>query len=199
MARIVILVFVAAFCWCCDDEKIQVSDNSYFPLAVGNTWEYVPVYQSGLSPLTVVVQGTENIDNKTYYVVIRSTVVNGSPVENTIFYRMDDNGYVFERQAETSVEINRFRLNTQDGDTWQMPVPQMDAYTVTTSVMDEVQLTPLLSVPDGKSFSYDVPQYVDEEHYITLAKGLGIVKQGSAWGFDMRLKKAVINGTEYNF
>jgi hypothetical protein len=55
-------------------------------------------------------------------------------------------------------------------------------------------------VTECKSYYYDEIQSADEENTITLAPGIGFVKEyANAWGAGQILKSAKINGQVFNF
>jgi hypothetical protein len=178
---------------CDNDEKLIVEpgESSYFPLQVGYQWEYEPIRTDlpYLTAATFTVISQETKFGKTYFAMERRFErQNGFLSSDTIFYRVDSEGFVFELSGSDEVERNRFRLGANQGDTWEMESGAEQKYVVTTSISDVTLAGGVLS--DCKSFSYDIPQWADEEHYIILAQGIGIVQHGNAWGFDFKLKRA---------
>ena len=76
--------------------------------------------------------------------------------------------------------------------------------------MDDDEVTISLSVStldignktlkNCKAYYYDVDNWADEEYTVTLAKGIGFVKEYSnAWGNGALLKSATINGRKIDF
>lgn len=179
----------------CEDNKDQITANpedlSYFPLEVGTRWEYEGIGPSSLtSSSTFTIVSIETLGGKEYFgmeMVYRDDE-RGWSGRDTIFFRMDDRGYVYEL-ASNNQERNRFRLGATDGYRWTMASFDREDFTVSTSVTDVQLGAELLS--DCKKFYYDIPGMADEEHYYILAKDLGIVEHGNAWGFNYRLKARI--------
>ena len=119
-------------------------------------------------------------------------------VNDTVYYRLDDNGFVYSRRKYNQVEENKFRLNAKNGDTWMYPVENNDLAAIKLFVVDVELRTKDLQ--NCKAYFYDVAQWADEEYTITLAKGLGFVKEYSnAWGMGQVLESVTINGQKFNF
>jgi len=187
------------FTACHDNNNPQPTDDSLFPLAVGNSWEYSPFpsNQSGYtgsvkSEITAIIE----IENKEYYQMINKSEGTPNPYIDTVYYRVDNNGFVYKRR-KSGEEGNPFRLQAQDGDKWKYS-------TVSTendmSVIFQEPITiSSTQVSDCRLFVYDVSGLADEESYTTLAPGIGIVTSHTAWGFRRDLKKAVISGITYHF
>ena len=175
-----------------DEKIIQVSGElSYFPIEVGYRWEYEPLRTDlpELASAVFTVVGKETRQGREYFAMERRFERQGGAFSSdTIFYRVDAQGFVFELFRYDTVERNRFRLEAADGETWEMQNSTLQPYIVTTQITDVNIANGVLH--ECKSFGYDVPQWADEEHYIILARGLGIVQHGGAWGFDYKLKSA---------
>jgi hypothetical protein len=197
MKSLVRFVFVSSvILFSCDNDQqvnIATKDISYFPLQIGNRWEYEPIRTDmKLKTSVFTIVSTEIRDSKEYFAMERLYQYENTSSRDTVFYRIDPQGFVFETSRYDTGERNRFRLGAADGDTWNMESSAPDNYVVRTSITDVTLSSQLLH--DCKSFSYDVPQWADEEHYFILAPGLGIVQHGNAWGFDYKLKTAKIAG-----
>jgi hypothetical protein len=173
---------------------LQTGDLTYFPLEVGNRWVYESIRPDmPLRTAVFTIISAETKEGTEYFAMERIyEMENVSSGGDTIFYRIDQQGFVFENSKYDKIERNRFRLGAGEGYAWHMESSSPQRYIVTTSITDVTLNSGVLH--ECKSFSYDVPEWADEEHYIILAKGIGIVQHGNAWGFDYKLKSAKIGG-----
>ena len=193
-------VFIALlFTACHDDSNPQPVDDSLFPLAIGNSWEYSPVSsnQSGYigsvkSEITAIIE----IENKEYYQMVNKSEGTPNPYIDTVYYRVDTNGFVYKRR-KSGEEVNPFRLQAQDNDKWESSAASTE--NDMRVIFQEPITISSTQVNDCRLFVYDVSGLADEESYITLAPGIGIATSYTAWGFRRDLKKAVINGITYHF
>jgi hypothetical protein len=202
MKRISIyLMAVLSISGCHDEnEKPGSINGDYFPLHVGDYWEFVPVYTQDPSfALRREITGKVMLDNSEYFQAI--TKSNSSAgYSDTVYYRVDNNGFVFSRRNNTAREINSYRLNASHGESWVVPYeyssePSADGKTqcfVGTFKLKDKEFD------NCKTFSFDVEQWADEEHYTVLSKEVGPLREGSAW-FTYDLKKAFINGSTFEF
>lgn len=199
-----LLIILAAviFCGCENDNDPQATepDPSYFPLKVGNYWEYVPVLQNpDLLSIEVQIPSTATIGDYEYYLMVTKYNYTGfTQVGDSSYYRVDSKGYVFERTTHGSEEANRFRLAAADGETWTIYTPPLKDYVATTTDISTLNLNDI-EIENCKSYYFDFPPMIDDEHTLILAPGLGIVKKLFSGGFDSTLRRATINGAKYNF
>jgi hypothetical protein len=198
MKNVFLILFLAAsFQSCMDHEARLVYDKSnYLPLEVGNYWEFTNKMSGGaaLATITRTVTGKTNLEGKEYFVVVTS---DSNSYSDTAYYRKDDQQYVYVMHRRSGEE-NTFRLLASDGTSWSYPTENQSAYNVNVAIAT-LQINDL-SVDSCKTFSYDVPQWADEEHFVTLAPGVGFIKEGSyAWGITSTLRKARISGVEISF
>jgi hypothetical protein len=203
MKKTLLIVLAAiSFCGCENDNDPQTTehDPSYFPLKVGNYWEYVPVLQHpDLLSINVSIPSTATIGDYEYYLMVTKHNHTGfTSVVDSSYYRVDSRGYVFERTTHSLEETNRFRLAAADGETWTIYTPYLQDYIATTTNISALNLNEV-EIANCKSFSFDLPPTIDDEHTLVLAPGLGIVKQLFAGGFDSTLREARIDGIKYNF
>ncbi len=203
MNKIVLLFLTAIiFCGCENDKDPQAIelDPSYFPLEVGNSWEYVPDLQHpNLHSINVHIPSTATIGEYEYYLMVTSYVnTSVTQVMDSSYYRVDSTGYVFERTAHGLVEANRFRLAAANGETWTIHTPPLMDFVVTSSDVSPLYLN-VIAIKNCKSYYFDFPPTIDDEHTLILAPGLGIVKKLFDGGFNSTLKKATIGGREYKF
>lgn len=193
MKKILTLLFASAFlAISCEDEKDQITvtadEFSYFPLELGSRWEYEgigPASINGSATFTIV--SIENINGKEYYAMetLYSDDGRGWSSRDTVFFRIDERGFVYEINNNAG-ERNRFRLGATEGYRWTMASFSKHNFNVVTTIGDfELESETLR---DCKTYSYDIPQMADEEHYYILAKDIGIVQHGNSWGFNYRLK-----------
>jgi len=102
-----------------DDERVVILSPDYFPLQEGNYWIYevsVPGFQ-GISYSKLEIIGTNQIEGKTYFKAI-SRVIDGNYLD-TLFYRVNDNGYVFRRHRSAD-ESELYHLNAVKGESWHL-------------------------------------------------------------------------------
>jgi len=182
-------------------EKEPATEN-YLPLKIGNYWNFQATGPSqGQSTIQIhrEVASLVTINNHEYYLLITSSSGNNYTYQDSSYYRIDSNSFVYiYRKSNPNFEDNRFRLNGDDHDTWSFPVEGNDDAHITLTVgsvtLGNVELTKC------KSYFYDVIQWADEEYTITLAPGIGFVKEYSnAWGLGQVLTSAKINGQVFSF
>lgn len=184
----------------CDDRDFNLAKNNYFPLQVGNYWELRPPAQDPQNDQVVVkmeITGTQSFSGVEYYLMVRKTEASNGVSVDTAYYRTDNNGFVFQ-YWKTGEITNPYRLGAKDGDRWQLSDASTEDDMRVTYYSTPVEINST-EVEDCRLFSFDKENWADEEHYTTLAPGIGIVTTHSAWGFRKDLKKAIVNGIEYNF
>jgi hypothetical protein len=202
MKKIAILLLVAFILPACDDDHQTISvDAKYFPLHIGDSWEFVSYNWHGQPTpgMKREITATVTFNERQYYVMTTHYIGGHTGHVDTAYYRVDHRGYVYERRKDQDHEINPFRLKTSDGTSWKdasyiSAEGLMTLHQFTTVNLDQT------AVDNCKVFSYDEESFADEEYYVTLAPGLGVVTEGSyAWGQRFDLKKAVINGKTFEF
>jgi hypothetical protein len=184
---------------CEEDDRIDAGSNSYLPLEVGNLWIFrsmQPDVNNNKNFRKVIAEA--NLDNRIYAQVISGWYDPEEVVNDTVYYRVDDNGFVYSRRKFPNTEVNIFRLNEQDGAAWTSPYLDSSTLSVNLSVVNlEIRRKTLRNC---KAYFYDVNRWADEEYTVTLAKGVGFVKEYSnAWGLGDILESATINGRKFNF
>ena len=182
-----------------DNSSIDTGSDRYLPLEVGKTWIFRSLPQNNNDRKTFRrVIAEVNLDNRIYAQVVSGWHDAEEVINDTVYYRVDDKGFVYSRRKYNDTEENKFRLNAEDGDTWTYPIENNDLVAITLSVVD-VELK-IKRLQNCKAYFRDVSPWVDEEYTITLAKGLGFVKEYSnAWGMGSDLESATINGRKFNF
>ncbi|HEU5290557.1 MAG TPA: hypothetical protein VFU05_07955 [Cyclobacteriaceae bacterium] len=195
-----ILLLATAIAGCDDSNEFNIAENNFFPLQVGNYWELYPPDQNPLNEQVVVkmeITDTQLFSGIEYFLMVTRTETPNGVYADSTYYRVDENGFVFKR-LKTGEISNPYRLGAGDGSRWSSSVPpgekdmQVDYYTTPV----EINTT---HINGCRLFSFNVDGIIDEEHWTTLAPNIGIVTMHSAWGFRRDLKKAIINGVEYNF
>lgn len=175
---------------------------AYFPLGVGNTWEYEPVGGfGGLASQVITIPSTKTINDHEYFVMVRTYNFSDDrePISSKSYYRVDEYGYVYYRTDDADGETNRFRLAAADGEKWKITKGPMEDFVVVRGTgLDAVPLWET-TVENCISFYFDEPKFIDDEHSVDLAPGLGIVRTYGGEAPTMALVKAKISGQEYTF
>lgn len=178
----------------------EISGNSsYLPLEIGNSWDFQPLTNPPGALIHCEVTGLASINSHQYYLLVTSSTYSDRTYKDSAYYRIDNNGFVYiYDKNQPNLEANRFRLNAQNGDTWTYPVDNNSVATIKTTVGPLVVGS--TEIAKCKSYYFDVVNWADEEYTITLAPGIGFVKEYSnAWGMGQILKSAKIHGQVYNF
>ena len=201
MRNIVIALMIAILAGC-EDNNIRhekPATENYLPLKVGNYWNFQTISAQGQGSIQIHREVTSivTINNHEYYLLI-NTSTNNNYVDSS-YYRIDPSGFVYiYRKSNPNFEDNRFRLNGNDHDTWSYPVERNDQAQITLTV-ESITLGNI-EITRCKSYYYNVIQWADEEYTITLAPGIGFVKEYSnAWGLGQELKSAKVDGQVFNF
>lgn len=184
----------------CDDHNdFNLTENNFFPLQVGNYWEFHP-FPHPSSDETVVkmeITSTQEFSGVEYYLMVRKSEGPYGVYIDTSYYRTNEMGFVFQR-LKTGEFVNPYRLGARDGERWSSSVPA-NGVDVSVRYIDEPITVNSTLLANCRVFAYDKEEWIDEEYWTTLAPGIGIVTSHSAWGFRRDLKRAVINGVEHNF
>jgi hypothetical protein len=193
------VVIVLAFS-SCDNDSVSLSAHKYLPLRVGNYWEFVALdalpNDDNIRERRDVI-GMETIDDIQYFTVVSTWSPVSSVPSDTVYYRIDADGYVYKRRKSEGGETQELRLNASDGHSWSFMY--FDFSTTMTCEEIEIDLGSE-SVQNCKSFYRDVEQMADEEYTYVLAPRIGFaVEYSNAWGGGQRLKRAKVNGTTYSF
>ena len=189
------LLILALFTSCDKDDSYQLPEtsNTYFPLKIGDRWEYPNQIKK--------VSSEVEINNKKYMLIVneiyKADVLHSS---SESFYRKE-NQKVYKLYADKSNEFLFLDFAKREGESWKYKTANDDNEKWNVEVLSETNFTINKHIIENcKQFFYDVPNYFDEEHSITYAPGIGeISKHSSVWGFDETIKKAVINGNEFVF
>lgn len=199
------LAILSCICvlWGCDDRDKELYNGipsaGYLPLEEGNYWDFkdINAKRSGVV-LHREVRGLTRVNGREYYLVTSGSASTGSYIDSA-YYRTEANGDVYLYRKGTTEEVLKFKLFAREGDTWTYPASDND------EVMNvSVHIGPVdagsTTVDNCKNYYYNVNEWADEEHTITLAQGVGFIREYSdAWGTGMYLSKASIGGlvTQY--
>lgn len=199
---VLLFLTVIAFCGCENDNdpRSRAFDPSYFPLEVGNNWEYIPISQAGdLLSVNVEIPSTATIDDHEYYLMVTRYVYTGvTNIGDSSYYRINSSGYVFVRTTSGLEEANRFRLAAAEGETWTIEAPPFKDFVATAGGTSPVDIN-TITIENCKSYVFDLPRFIDDEHSLILAPRLGIIRKFFGEGANLVLKQATIGGVEYNF
>jgi hypothetical protein len=180
-----------------DEMDASPEDFSYFPLEVGNLWEYEPLHPErpvvASALFTIVDKETRN--GKEYFVMERILeTAEGTKFTDSVSYRIDSRGYVFELYKFRNYELNTMRLGASNGDSWSVEQTSNSNLIALTTFRDITRNGETLT--RCKEFYYNAKEVMDEERAYVLAKGIGIIQYTNAWGFDYKLKRARISGID---
>jgi hypothetical protein len=186
----------------CDysDDEFVLGENNFFPLQIGNYWELHAYGQNPVDNYPVLkmeITATESFSGVEYYLMVtKSEGVNGDYIDS-VYYRTDQNGFVHQR-LKTGEIRNPYRLGASNGVRWRSSGESTEKDMKVTYYTDPIEIGST-QLSNCRLFTFDMKEWIDEEHYTTLAPDIGVVTMHSAWGFRKDLKKAIINGIEYNF
>jgi hypothetical protein len=164
-----------------DDTNVDTGTNDYFPLEVGNKWEFE--YDEFIE-----VIGTTTISGKTYYALKGNY--------DTTYYRIGSNKVYFVNRKVSDSEKNIFDLNASKGQTWNYGEYKVKMVSKTDTVLINNR-----KITGCYNFFFDIPEAIDEEHSIWLAPGYGFIQQQCGFCIHplRKLQKAKINGEVLEF
>ena len=165
----------------------------YFPLGASDSWTFGVLVAPPDAPRDtlryppVQIQSTATVRDTVYPVV---SVPSLSALSDSL--RVDTEGRVWGRHSGNDLLL--LDVTLADGATYEVEAGTFGTpYTVT--VQREPTLNTLIgTVENAISFFFDVPEVVDEELYIALAPGVGIVQAGAGLSF-LSLVEATVSGT----
>jgi hypothetical protein len=190
---IIILVWLPSCDNDCDCITPSQSED-YFPLNIGDTWHYRNSIHK--------ISSSEIINNKEYKVKLIENY-HADTLYNTSkeYYRVK-NGKVYQLYSDQSDEFLYVDFNRSENESWKYKSEHMngDYWHVTALAEREFDFSNGTKLNNCKPFSYDVPEWVDEEHLTIFAPGIGKIYSASlAWGIRDTLQKAQINGVIHLF
>lgn len=194
---ILLIATIASLLSSCDNDKYSdftTVPNDYFPLQIGDNWEYDTHIRK--------VTGTEEVNNIEYKIVVdefyRADTLSYS---HNNYYRLGNNDKVYQLYNDKSDEFLFLDFSRKEGDSWKYDTSEDDDQKWNVEVFPEIDFSINNHIIENcKKFFYDVPGWADEEHYITFAPGIGEISGYSpAWGTGHTIQKATINGITYQF
>jgi hypothetical protein len=192
-----VLVLIIALLTACDNDCdciIPSQTEDYFPLNIGDTWQYRNSIQK--------VSSSEIINNKEYKVKLIENY-HADTLYNTSkeYYRVK-NGKVYRLYNDQSDEFLYVDFTRSENESWKYKNEgsKDDYWKVVPSANFEFEFPNGTKLDDCRSFYYDMEGWVDDEHQVTFAPGIGEINSSSlAWGIGDTLQKAQINGVNYQF
>ncbi len=186
------LIALCIFYSCKKDSAVnQIQD--YFPLQVGNYWEYKAFNGNTFKYQT---DSIKNLDGKDYFRMLRSgfLIQSGS---DTVYYRKDPYWIVYERRRTTQ-EILKVNFGVPVGAKWDNGIDIYSGHTwwVTLSSNTDTVKCTNFTFENCYRYYYDVRETADDEYWWFLAPGVGIVKELNGSVPASRLVKSKINGVE---
>jgi hypothetical protein len=196
---VIVVVCALAVLVSCDSDPMSDTlskkemSSEYLPLEEGNFWDFKAVKGSTNEVVQHrEVKGTALINGREYYLIISSAQA-GQPWLDSAYYRVESNGNVYVYRRSAASEELKYKLFAGDGDTWSFEVNNDDQMDVTVHV--GAVTTGATTIDDCKAYYFDVKEWADEENTVTLAPGVGFVREYSdAWGMGIILTKASIGG-----
>lgn len=163
------------------------TNSDYFPLQVGNYWEF---NQMGTKSIDRII----TLDGKDYF---RMISVFSNLMKDTLYLRKTSDGKIYSRKL-TSAESLLYDLYAPVNDSWQNGEMK-----VTLTKIDQEKVLGNTTVKHCLVFYCD-PRLMmaDDEYTWTLAPGIGYVYYfalGGTYNQNFILKKALINGVETSY
>ncbi len=135
----------------------------YFPLKVGNQWEFYHAYNDSITIEHKIVEEI-SIDGKKYFIRDQQSYRDTLLLDDDIIWRR--NGGVDQKWID---------FNKKDGETYQL-----GEYVISVKTNIEVT-TKAGTFKNCIRFFFDIPGAVDDEISYTFAKGVGVVEINGAW------------------
>jgi hypothetical protein len=130
---------------------------------------------------------------RTYFrMVNRWTFSTGETTYDTLYYRADEKGFVYERRKNSGHETNVFRLHAGEGEEW---VHGSGVITLT-KIGQYVSFD--TAINNCRFYSYDAPQIFDEESTTVLAPEIGFVGI-QTYGSNLQTSEASVYGVIHHF
>jgi hypothetical protein len=150
----------------CESEPVSSNPaENYFPLAIGNYWEFerpnsrVPVHR-------LQIWDSVEIYGKTYFAY-------GTSPEQTIWIRGDDEGRIW--QFSNNRRIIWFDFSLENGDYYKFNDQPVRVVKHETMMVNDV------TYHDCIEFRFDHPEWVDDEVNFVFAAEIGPIKIYGAW------------------
>jgi hypothetical protein len=193
---ILIISFIIAlsFIRCKKDSTVNQGDD-YFPLQVGNYWEFKAFNGN---PFKYQIDSIKNLEGKDYFRMLRSGfLISGT---DTVYYRKDPASIVYERRRTTQ-EVLKVNLSVPVGTKWDYAIDSHSGHKWWASLGSKTDTVKCsnYTFENCYRYFYNVEETADEEYWWFLAPGVGIVKDMNASFPASRLTKAKINGVETEY
>ena len=168
--------------------------ENVLPLQVGNYW--IMKDATGFPDkveLKKYIDAEVPIGSRSYFrMVNRWTFEGTATASDTTYYRVDEQGFVYERKAGSGQEANVFRLYAREGEQWvhgngTMTLTNIDRYSAFNTPINNCRF-----------YSFDILQLLDEEVTTILAPDIGFVGSHS-YGSDLQTSEASVYGIVHKF
>jgi hypothetical protein len=179
------LALMSAITSCKKENPAPYPESDYFPLSIGNKWNYKYNSQE--------VTKLKTINNKEYYEILITQYQADTVYSNSyIYYRKTTDNKVYQLYGDLKTESLAYDFRVPLHNSWS------DLEWTVTYVNDIKKVTINNHVIGNcKQFDYDIVTAMDDEHTVILAPGLGrLIGYSYAWGLGDTLKSAVINGMD---
>jgi hypothetical protein len=198
MKQFVLLVLVVTLfsaCTTTTDCCAPVPGN-LFPLQVGNYWIMKPKFgtdDSGTGhQVKKTIDTTIMISGREYFRMVNETGVPGNTANDTVYYRIDDRGYVFTIHPNKIQEGNEFRVFAEEGEEWIFDGGKMKMI----KIEDYDHERSDIKSRKARHFTYDDPQMLNEEKSIVLGPEIGFLNIAGVWT-NLETTEAFINGYKH--
>ena len=177
---------------CTKEHPAPAYVSDYFPLNIGDTWNY--------QSQKLEIKSLKTINSKAYYEVLISQYNAGVLFgTNYAYYRKTTYGKVYKLNNDLNSESLLYDFTVPVNHSWTYKEGDME-WQVTNSTESKVVNINHSIIANCRQFDFDIVKAVDDEHAVILAPGIGkIISFSYAWGMNDTLKSAVINGVDYSF
>jgi hypothetical protein len=199
MNKTVSLLLLILFSVSCDDDKEcnQVPDaENLLPLQISNYW-IMETKVDGFTPAkitrridkTVIISGVE------YFRMVREIEEVPEDIHrDTIYYRMDDNGFIYYRTTTSSTETEYLRTSTCEGE----KRPYQDG-SITMHIEDYHFDDADTTISNCAKYYYNPSDPMsDTGGTVVLASGIGYLYEDAPWS-SLETTEAHVNGVTYSF
>lgn len=164
---------------CEKDEKIVTFSSEYLPLEIGNYW------QLDYSEKKEVI-GKTTVEGKEYYLL--------RYLNDTSYYRVE-NGRIYAIEYADNESL-KFNLSARVNDTWKYHSQTVKLISKTDTIVINNK-----KIANCYHFSFDNPAWIDDEHSIWLAPGIGFIQEqcGECQHPFRKLDKAKISAVETDY
>ena len=166
--------------------------QGYYPLQVGNTWQYRDSYDSTYGWTDKIIKDTVLSNGYTYAVIINESLTNGyirqegSKVYYYNRYFMGDSGYQYKEELY-------YDFSKTTGDTVRTTIDTIAGDTITIQVIDDVMMTVFWKVRRVWTY-YETSRRNSVYVLRQVADSVGLIYTGGEAGVAYSLRGAIING-----